>query len=141
MLPSPALLDTRTPPESGRSVEIEKPTATAARGLFEQKMSIQENCLHTGEQRIAPIQMSPPRLNHSDVRVGEKMDGLFKQVFLWNKIGVEYAKKFAFCRSETHRQCASLEAGAISPMNALYIKAALTQFLRTCGRDLACLVC
>ena len=38
----PALLDAGTPPQPGRSVEIEKAAASAARGLFEQKMSIQE---------------------------------------------------------------------------------------------------
>src|SRR5689334_13031668 len=126
MLPPSALLNAGTPPQPGCSIEIEKPAATAAGGLLEQKMSIQENCLHAGKQRIAPIQMAPPRLNHSDLRVGEEMDGLFKQGSLWNKIGVEDAEKFAFGSGETSRQCASLEASTISAMDTLHIKTAFT---------------
>ena len=134
------MLDAGTPPQPGRSVEIEKAAATAARGLFQQKMSIQENCLHPGEQGIAPIQMPPSSLDHSDLRVGEEMDGLFKQFFLWHKIGVQDAKKFAFGGSETHRQRSSLKAGALSPMDTLHVKTTLAQFLCTRGGDLASLV-
>ena len=81
--------------------------------------------------------MSPARLDHSDPWVGEEMDGPLEQVLLWNKIGVQYANKFAFRSGESDRKRASLEAGAISPMNALYIKAALAQLLRTRGCDFA----
>src|SRR5919109_2004418 len=84
--------------------------------------------------------MPPPRLDHSDLRVGEEMDGPLKQVFLRNKIGVQDAKKFAFGSSETHRQCASLKASAISPMNKLHVKTTLTQFLHTRGDNLAGLI-
>src|ERR1051325_8271592 len=59
ILPAAALLDTGAPPEAGRAVEVEESAATAPRGLLEQKMSIQKNRLHAGEQRIAAIQMSP----------------------------------------------------------------------------------
>src|SRR5207302_416252 len=103
-------------------------------------MSIQENCLHPGEQGIAPIQMPPPSLDHSDLRVGEEMDGLFEQVFLWHKIGVQDAKKFAFGSSETHRQRSSLKASAISPMDTLHVKTTLAQFLCTGSGDLASLI-
>src|SRR5216110_962471 len=74
MLPSPAFLDARASPEAGRSVEIEKAAAPAARSLLEQKMHIQEERLHPGEQRISTIQMAPPRLNHPYFRVGKEMD-------------------------------------------------------------------
>src|SRR6266481_6737499 len=49
VLPASALLYARTPPQPGRSVEIEKPAATAARGLFKQQMSIQKDRLHPCE--------------------------------------------------------------------------------------------
>src|SRR5258707_1080044 len=81
--------------------------------------------------------MSPPRLDHSDVPIGEEMDGALEQVLFRNKIGVQDAKKFTFRSSEPHRQCAGLKADAVSSMNALYVKAALAQFLRARGGDLA----
>jgi hypothetical protein len=49
------LLDTRTSPESGRSIEVEKPAAAAASGLFQQKVSVQKDRLHAREQRITAI--------------------------------------------------------------------------------------
>src|SRR2546422_6748023 len=45
MLPAARFFDTRTPPETGRAVEIKETPATAARGLLEQKMSIEEHRL------------------------------------------------------------------------------------------------
>ena len=42
VLPASALLDTRTSPETGGSIEIKKTAAAAARSLLQQKMSIQK---------------------------------------------------------------------------------------------------
>src|SRR5438046_7072643 len=103
-------------------------------------MYIHKYCLHPGEQVVVHIQMHLPRLDHTDLGVGEEMDGLFKQFFLWHKIGVQDAKKFAFGGSETHRQRSSLKAGALSPMDTLHVKTTLAQFLCTRGGDLASLV-
>ena len=55
ILPASALLDTRTSPESGRSIEIEKTAAAAASGLLQQKVSVQKDRLHAREQRITAI--------------------------------------------------------------------------------------
>src|SRR6266481_4810329 len=101
-------------------------------------MSIQKDRLHPCEQRIAAVQMPPPSLNHSNFWIGEEMDGPFKQVFFWNKIGVEDAKRFAFRSSKSHGQGASLKSGAISTMDPLDIETALPQFLRTGRGNLAC---
>src|SRR5215216_5164394 len=95
VLPPAALLDTGTAPQASCPVEIEKPAAAATRDLLEQKMPIQKDRLHTREQRIAAVQMSPSRLNHSNFRIRKEMDGAFEQVLFRNKIGVEDAKKLA----------------------------------------------
>src|ERR1700745_3302710 len=101
-------------------------------------MSIQKNCLHACEQRIAAVQMPPPRLNHSNFWIGKEMDGAFKQILFRNKIGVEYAKKFAFRSSESHLKGARLKSSAISAMDPLDIKAVLPQILGTGRGNLAC---
>src|SRR4030095_15070612 len=130
ILPAAALLDAGTTPKPSRPVEIEKPAAAATGDLLKQKMSIQKDRLHPCEQRIAAVQMPPPRLNHSDFWVGKEMDGAFEQVFFGNKIGVEDAKKFAFRSSKSHGEGASLESGAIRPMDPLDVETALAPFLR-----------
>ena len=103
-------------------------------------MSIQKDRLRACEQRIAAVQMTPPRLNHSNFWIGKEMDGSFEQVFFRNKIGVEDAKKFAFRSSESSREGASLKAGPISPMDPLDVETALAQLLCTRRGDLACLI-
>src|SRR5436190_451905 len=65
---------TETPPETRGPIEIEKPAATAARGLLKQKVPIQKNRLHSREQRIPTIQMPPTGLDHSDLRISKEMD-------------------------------------------------------------------
>ena len=66
------------------------------------------------------------------------MDGPFKQVFFWNKIGVEDAKKFAFRSSESHLKGASLKSSAISAMDPLDVKAVLAQFLGGIAASVVC---
>src|SRR5439155_12883340 len=108
ILPAAALLDARTAPQPGCPVEIEKPAAAATRDLLKQKMSIQKDRLHACEQRVAAVQMPPPRLNHTDFWIGKEMDSAFEQLLLRNEIGVEDAKKFAFGSGKSHREGASL---------------------------------
>src|SRR6476620_12023865 len=103
-------------------------------------MSIQKNRLRAREQRVAAVQMAPPRLNHSNFWIGKEMDGAFEQVLFRNKIGVEDAKKLALRSSESDPEGASLEAGPISPMGPLDVETALAQFLSTRRGNLACLI-
>ena len=61
----------------------------------------------------------------------------FSKIPLRNKIGVQDTNEFAFGSLKPYRQGAGFETGAIDPMNALNIKASLSQFLRARGGDLA----
>src|SRR5881396_1218482 len=65
-LPASTLFDTRTSPETGGPIKIEKPPAAAACGLLQQKMPIQKNRLHPGKQWVPTIKMAPAGLDHSD---------------------------------------------------------------------------
>src|SRR5215472_9139498 len=76
-LPASALLDARTSPETGSPIEIEKPPATAARGLLKQEVPVQKDRLHPRQQRIPTIQMPPAGLDHSYFWISEKVDGTF----------------------------------------------------------------
>src|SRR5262249_46788456 len=124
----------------GCSVEIEKPATAATRDLLKQKMPIQKNCLNACEERIPPVQMPPPRLNHPHFGIRKEMNGAFEQVFFWNEIGIEDAKKFAFRSGKSRREGARLKAGSISPMDPLDVETALAQFLRTRRGNLACFI-
>src|SRR3977135_4044673 len=76
VLPAPSFIDTRPAPETSGAVEIEKPSAAAARGLLQQEMPIEEHRLDARKQGVAAVQMTPARLDHPDFRIGEEMDRL-----------------------------------------------------------------
>ena len=67
VLPAAGVLDAGAPPEAGRAVEIEEPSAAAAGGLFEQEMPVEEHRLHAREQGIGAVQVAPARLDHADL--------------------------------------------------------------------------
>src|ERR1043166_7029605 len=96
MLPAAGIDNARFSPEPCRAIEIEETSAPTPGGLFQKQMAVQEHGLNAGEQRVSPIQMSPPRLDHPDLRVGEEMDRVPEQIAAWNEIRVEDANEFAF---------------------------------------------
>ena len=77
MLPASAFFDTCAPPKTSGPIEVEEAATPAPRGLLEQKMPIEKNCLHAREKRITAIQMPPSGLDHSYFRIGEEMDRAF----------------------------------------------------------------
>src|SRR5260370_33028913 len=70
MLPASAFFDTCAPPKTGRPIEVEKAATPAARGLLEQKMPIEKDCLHRRERRITASQITPPGLVPPHLHVG-----------------------------------------------------------------------
>ena len=78
--------------------------------------------------------MSPTRLNHSDFRIGEKINGAPEQVGLRDKIGVENTDKIAFGKLESCGESTRFEASAINAMDELDIETAPAQFVRA-GRS------
>ena len=50
VLPASAFFDTCAPPKASGPIEVEKSATPAARGLLEQKMPIEKNCLHAREK-------------------------------------------------------------------------------------------
>src|ERR1700681_769733 len=117
VLPPTRLLDTRAAPKTGGAVEIKKASAAAARRLLKQKMAVQKHGLHPRQQRIASIQMTPPRLNHADLRIGEKMDRSLKQVWRRDEVGIENANELTGGRFEPDCERTRLESGPVNAMN------------------------
>src|SRR6266849_8674383 len=78
--------------------------------------------------------MSPTRLDHSNFRIGEKINGALEQVGLRDKIGVENTDKIAFGKLESCGESTRFEASAINAMDELDIETAPAQFVRA-GRS------
>src|SRR5207248_2260363 len=127
VLPAARFIDARASPETGGAIEIEKPAAPAARGLLEQQMPVEEHGLDPREQRVTAIQMTPPRLDHSDLGVGEEMDRALQQIGLGHEVSVEDTDVFALGGGEPDLESASLETGPVRAVDLLDVNAAALQ--------------
>src|SRR5204862_7368695 len=117
VLPSACFLNAGPPPKTSCSIKIEEPSAPAARGLFEQKVTVQKHRLDPGQQRIAAVKMAPSGLNHADLRIGKKLNGPLKQIPRRNEVRVENTNKLAAGRFQAALQRARLESRAVYPVN------------------------
>ena len=97
-------------------------------------MAIQEHRLDPGQQGVAPIEMAPARLDHSDFGIGKEIDCTPKQMRRRHEVGIENANKLSACGSESVFERSCLETDAIDPMDQFDIKTALAKVRCTgCG--------
>src|SRR5438045_3049954 len=123
MLPAACVLDGRAPPETRRPIEIKKPSATAAGGLFEQEVPVEEHRLNASQERISSIQMTPPGLDHPDLVIRKVMDRFPQHVRRRHKVGVEDEDEFARARVQSMGQRSGLKPGSIGAMDQFDIQA------------------
>src|ERR1041385_4424519 len=127
MLPAARFHNARFAPKSGRAVEIKKASAAAPRDLLEEEMTVEKHRLHTGEERVAAVDVPPAGLDHADPGISEKMDARFKESGLRNKIGVENTDELAPRRRQPCLERAGFVADAILPMDQFDIEPAFRQ--------------
>jgi hypothetical protein len=72
--------------------------------------------------------VSPTRLNHADLRIGEKVDGSFKQVRLRDEVGIQNANEVAVRRDQSGFERARFETTSIRALDELNVKPAALQF-------------
>src|SRR5579864_2147634 len=95
VLPAAGFLNTGFPPQPGGSVKIEKTSAPAAGCLLKQQVTVQKHRLHPGKHGIPAVEMAPSRLDHANLRVGEKLDGLLEKFWRSDEIRVENTHELA----------------------------------------------
>src|SRR4029077_8343092 len=123
MLPASGIGNARLSPDACGSIKIEKPPAAAAGGLFEEKMTIQEEGLNLRQQRVIPVQVTPSHLHHPDPGVCEVIDGAFQRVGRRDEIGVENENELAFRAVQAGCEGPGFEALSIVSMTILDVEA------------------
>src|SRR5262249_42122297 len=88
-LPSTDLLQAASPPDAGRSVEVEEAAGPMARGVLDDEVAVQENRLNSGQERIVAIQVLPAGLNHADLGIREVRQALSEDPGVRDEVGVE----------------------------------------------------
>src|SRR5258708_5630598 len=81
--------------------------------------------------------MTPARLDHPNLGIGEKMNRALEQLSRRDKISVQNADKFTGGRCQSDCERTRLEAGPIDPMNQLNIEAAVSQLFSAQGSQIA----
>ena len=97
MLPSTSIVDTSIPPNPGGTIEIDKVSLTISTRLFYRKVSIQSECLQTGECAVIFVDMFPTGLHHPELIVANKMrDGSLEEIFGRKEIRIEDRSELPF---------------------------------------------
>src|SRR5260221_362622 len=89
MLPPAGGFDRLAAPNTPGSVKIKKRPGSVARGMLEEKVTIQKDRLNAGEQRIVRIEEPPSRRDHSDRGIVKTREGIFQESGRRQEIGVE----------------------------------------------------
>src|SRR5437867_12664143 len=97
MLPTTGAFNRRATPNTGRAVEIEKPSGEMSPTVFDDEVPIENDGLHLREKRIFTIDVAPPNLNHAHLRITEVIDDVLEEIRRRNEIGIEDRNEFAGC--------------------------------------------
>src|SRR5512147_3101654 len=85
--------------------------------MFEDKVSVEEDRLYFRQERIMAIEVRPPCLDHTDLRIGEMMNHLEQPVFRRCEVSIEDGDKLAFRILQPILQSTRLETRAIVTMD------------------------
>ena len=89
-------------------------------------MTVEQDGLDFGQERIIAIDVSPTRLHHSDLRVGEVMDGFEQEIRGWNEVGIEDSDKLALSRHQSFMVRSEVPVGSgLSSSASLEVASAL----------------
>jgi hypothetical protein len=123
VLPPAGVVNRRPPPDAGGPVEVEEPAAPIARAMLEDEMGVEQNRLNPREQRIVPIDVPPPGLDHSHARVVEMRHQTQEKVRRRDEVGIEDRDEFPPGDLQAGLQRARLEAGAVRAVVVLDVDA------------------
>src|SRR6185312_7972474 len=74
VLPAASIFNGLASPHSGCAVEIEEDMTARASTMLKNEMSVEQNRLVIGQERVIAIQVCPAGLHHADLGIGEVMD-------------------------------------------------------------------
>src|ERR1700722_3502120 len=84
--------------------------------MLEHEMTVQQNGLNFGEERVIAVDVSPAGLHHTDLGIGEMMNYPLQKILGGHKIRVENGYKLTSRGLETLCQSTRFEALAIRTM-------------------------
>src|SRR5207247_9827973 len=115
VLPSARAFDCGPPPNACRAVEVEESSGEMTSAVFDDEVAVKNHRLHLREQRIFAIDMTPTRLNHSNLRIAEIIHNVFEKIRRGNEVRIENRNQFACREIQTVFQSTSFETFTVGP--------------------------
>ena len=109
--PAARILDAGTPPDAGRSVEVEEQAAAHPRLVLEQELGVEHDGLGRGHDRAIAVEMAPARLDHPDPGIGEMPRRAQEEVAGRHEVGIEDRHPFPARAGEPGRERPGLVPG------------------------------
>jgi len=113
LLPPAGIVDGGAAPHASRPVKVHEPPAAVSRGVFDDKVPVEEDRLTAGQDGGVAVQVVPADLHHSDLVIGEVRDDVLEDVARGDEVSVEDGNKLARRLRERLGQCASANAPAL----------------------------
>ena len=123
VLPASGIFNCAFSEDPSRAVEIEVASGQEPRKAFQHEVSVQEDGLDLGKERVLPVQVRPASLNHADLGVCKIVDRLPEKVTIGDEIRIEDGDKLPFCGAQPVLQCASLETGPLVAVDIVNVQA------------------
>src|SRR5438094_10607609 len=90
--------------------------------VLDDEVAVKNHRLHLREQRIFAIDMTPTRLNHSNLRIAEIIHNVFEEIRRGNEVRIENRNQFACREIQTVFQSARFETFTVGPVDVMDIE-------------------
>ena len=90
--------------------------------VFDDEVAVKNDRLHLREQRIFAIDMTPTRLNHSNLRIAEIIHNVFEKIRWGNEVRIENRNQFACREIQTVFQSTRFETFTVGPVDVMDIE-------------------
>src|SRR5262249_62161316 len=99
-----------SPPDARRPVEVEEPAAPVPTAVLEHEVRVEQDRLDFGEERVVLVDVSPARLDHPDMRIGEMGHERLQKAGRRDETGAEEGDEFAARYPQARFESSRLEA-------------------------------
>src|ERR1700693_2596138 len=80
VLPAASVVDRVATPDACGAVEIKEKAAAGARGMFDDEMPVEQDGFDFRERGIIAVDVTPARLHHGELLVGEVRHGTAQKI-------------------------------------------------------------
>ena len=114
--PAPRIIDGRSAPDPGGTVEVEESFPMTAGAVLDAKVSVEKSGLCPGQPVFVPIQITPATLDPTGSIIFKVRQGLQKKPFRDLKVCVKNGDKLRLRRAQTGGQRSCLEPISMNPV-------------------------